>query len=334
MAHEFLMKIRRVSRRRCPPVARMYVKSIDEVVCFVNNNWAIEANIIWHEGIGWLAISLALVVAAVYVQGWRRLVAVDSITTGLPTRLARLSFAVGLLLLGVVLLAPVNALAHHYFFIHVVQQLLLVAWVPGLLMAANPLPVLWQGLPAAWQHVLLDWVQRHREGMRQWQWALAPGTVYVLFTAVYWLWYDPTLHQAMLQYTWLWYLEKVSLLGTALLYWWHVTEALPRFHATLPPIVRVLYVLIGAWPIKLTGAILLFTGASMYAYPEQQSMLLGLDLTANNVGSMIVWTLGGIFYTSTAMLLLRRWLSIEEEKPPLPISHWATREAMRAPGLD
>jgi cytochrome c oxidase assembly factor CtaG len=102
----------------------------------------------------------------------------------------------------------------------------------------------------------------------------------------------------------------------------------------LPPLVHAFYTLAGAWPIKLAGIIVLFSDAALYHYPGAVT-LPGLSTVAGvRLGSMLVWTLGGFGYTLTAFWLMRRWLSRESKKPPLPVSSWSTDDAMRAPGLD
>lgn len=248
------------------------------------------------------------------------------------SRLAAAGAWAALLLLLGVLLPPVNALARRYFFVHALQQLLLVAWIPGLLLAADPLPRLWRRLPRGWRARGLRWLRRHRARLRAWRWLLGPGAAYVGFTAVFWLWHDPALHRLLLRSDALWALEKATLLGTALLYWWHITAAAPRLFAPLPLLVRAGYTLMGAWPIKLTGIVLLFGRQTVYSYPGEVR-LPGLDVTGHGLGAMIVWTVGGIFYTSVALWLVRQWLGGEEQKPPLPLSAWASDEALRVPGM-
>ncbi|MCA9973132.1 MAG: cytochrome c oxidase assembly protein, partial [Anaerolineales bacterium] len=202
--------------------------------------------------------------------------------------------ALALLLLA---LLPLNALARRYFLAHAAQQLLLVGWIPGLLLLADPLPRLWRRLPRAWRAAAWRFVRARRTRLGAWRWVVGPGAAYVGFTAVFWLWHDPALHRLLLRSDALWALEKGTLFGAALLYWWHVAAAAPRLHAPLPLLVRAGYALLGAGPIKLTGIVLLFGREGVYAYPGQLA-LPGLDVDAQGLGSMLVWLLGGVLFTA------------------------------------
>jgi cytochrome c oxidase assembly factor CtaG len=126
-------------------------------------------------------------------------------------------------------------------------------------------------------------------------------------------------------------MEIVTLFTVALLNWWHVTHALPHVHPPMRPVVRVLYALISVWPVKLVGLILLFADRPIYQYPAS-FQFSGLQINDYSLGAMIAWVIGGTVYAVTCILLLRRWLITEEEKPALPESVWATDEAMLAPG--
>ncbi|MCA9996622.1 MAG: hypothetical protein KDE56_12775 [Anaerolineales bacterium] len=67
-------------------------------------------------------------------------------------------------------------------------------------------------------------------------------------------------------------------------------------------------------------------------YP-QTFRFSGLDINDYNVGSMLIWLLGGIVFSTTTILLMRGWLKTEEDKPALPIATWSSDEALAAPGL-
>jgi cytochrome c oxidase assembly factor CtaG len=270
--------------------------------------------------IGRLGITVVITVVAIGYRRGQRQVAAG------PTA-NRLFFAgLGLLLLA--LASPLHQLASQYFSMRVTQHLLLVAWIPALLMAANPLPQLLAGLPEGWR----EWLQGKRPFVEKIRPLTSRGATWIFFVSTFWIWYDPTIHQATLTYPLLRLLEVTLLLSAALLYWWHITAAYPQWHQPLPPLARAAYTLIGATPIKMVGLILLFNPKTAFSYP-QTFHLSGLDINDYNVGSILIWVLGGIVYTATTTLLLRDWLQAEEDKPPLPISTWSSDEALAAPGF-
>ncbi len=85
--------------------------------------------------------------------------------------------------------------------------------------------------------------------------------------------------------------------------------------------------------MKLVGLILLFTTSSIYGYPANITFY-DLQISDQSVGAAIVWAVGGIVFTWTAVLLMRTWLKVEDDKPTLPESLWGTEELMVAPGFD
>lgn len=284
-----------------------------------------------------------LLLAAVYLRGWRRwqqyrltqggsLSGAQLALYRRRTRRALAMFFAGLTLLSLVLLSPLYALSSQFFSMRVAQHLLLLAWIPNLLLSSNPLPVLWQGLPRRvhGRFRTLPVLPEPVAGAARF--VTAPGTALLLFAGAFWLWYDPTLHHATLTRPWLRAIEISTLLGAAGLYWWHITGALPRVHPLLPWWVRVVYTFIGVVAIKALGLIVMFTPAVLYPYP-QDFYISGLRVDDELLGGIVFWVIGGSVFAATALLLIRNWLSLEEEKPGLPESAWATEEAMLAPGL-
>lgn len=267
-----------------------------------------------------------------YGVGWQRQPrgTVDSL---LPKRWRGLSFAAAMLILAVALLSPIHNLATQFFSFHVLQRLLLVAIVPCFFFSGNPLPILFAGLPKHWR-VRLN--QLPYSAPHLWQMLIKvthPVPIWFLFVSTFWLWHDPQIDVLLLDSPWLHRLENVTLLATAVLYWWHIMAASPRLHPAMPPLWRVGYAALGATPVKLVGLILLFTTASIYHYPASITFY-DLQISDQSVGAAIVWAVGGMVFTWTAVLLMRTWLKIEDDKPALPESLWATEEIMLAPGFD
>jgi cytochrome c oxidase assembly factor CtaG len=267
--------------------------------------------------------AVLIIIATIYSRGWRQY------HQERPLR-SHLLFGAGLTILFVALASPLHQLASQYFFARTAQHLLLIAWVPALLLASDPWPILKAGLPQRVKGYL-----RTKQLSPPWQarlrFLIAPGTVWLMLICSFWFWYDPTLHQATLTHPWLRGPEIAMLFTPALLYWWHVTCAAPHWHNQLSLIGRSAFTIAATMPIKIVGLILLFVPNTVYNYP--QSQISGLVFDAESLGGVMVWILGGIVYSWTAVYLAREWLSSEDQKPILPGAIWDTEEAMLAPGL-
>ena len=287
----------------------------------------------WHSGV---VVVVVIAAVAIYARGWLHIrhTALGRARPAPPGASIPdlLLYLGGLALLVLALFSPIHTLATQFFFMRVIQHLLLIALVPCLLLVANPLPVLFRGLPLSWQKWMIARLATTSTFQAKVRHLTAPGTVWILFSSCVWLWYDPNIHQATLDYAWLHRLETGVLFGVALLYWWHITGAWPCLHEPLPPLVRIVYAVVGTWPVKVVGIIVLFTQTQIYNYPAT-IRLTGLHISDQSLGGIIGWVLGGIVFSATATVLMRRWLGGEDEKPALPESVWATDEAMLAPGF-
>lgn len=283
-----------------------------------------------------------LIVAAgyTYVRGRRRLQTEPMAYAG-DDRRSLISFLAGLALLALVVVTPLADLSTRYFSARSLQHMLLVASIPALLVMANPVPSLTLGLPSGLRHRLhglggSPGAPATGPGVRPVPRLLrsitAPGVTLIAFLCICWFWYDPLIHQATLRYGWVHALELLTLFGVSLLNWWHISGVRPRVHGLMPPVVRILYTTISIWPLKIVGLILLFIPTTFYAYPATWRFS-GLNIDDYIFGAMLTWIIGGAAYVMTAILLTREWLSMEEVKPILPESAWATDEAMLAPGI-
>lgn len=297
-------------------------------------------------GLTWTAVfrlAFFLLLAAtafVYVRGWRRLQ--EARPPGTPdssmARRSLFSFMAGLTLLALVVTSPLADYSLRYFSARSLQHMLLVASIPALLVMANPVPALLLGLPDTWRERVL--ASRHQGPLASGQpasnffrWATSPGVTLLAFLCICWFWYDPTIHQATLSLGWVHAIEMMTLLGIALLNWWHISGSWPRPYGLMPPVVRIFYTTISIWPLKIVGLILLFIPTTFYAYPDTWRFS-GLNINDYMFGAMLTWIVGGLAYVITAVLLAREWLGEEEVKPVLPPSAWDTNEKMIAPGID
>ena len=217
-------------------------------------------------------------------------------------------FMASLLVAAVALLSPLHQLASQYFFARVAQHLLLISLFPALLMHSNPWPVLAQG-----------WEPTHRTPLWLKQ-ATSKGTIWFLFVATVWLWYDPTLHALTLSRPWVRAVELTTLILFSQLHWWQITGASPRLHRKLPTLPHIGYTMLGAAPLKIPGLFLLFSLTNSYpAYPNPALWGWVIDpLTSQQIGGMLVWVLGGMVYSTSALRFLSQWFDLEQAKPEQP----------------
>jgi cytochrome c oxidase assembly factor CtaG len=206
------------------------------------------------------------------------------------------------------------------------------------LLIANPMVFMLWGMPDKWRRSTgqaigkgLHRESRWRHGFRQ---ITNPAAAWFLWVIVLIGWHDPNLYNAALRHEWIHNLEHITFFLAAMLFWWHVTGAGPRIHKQFGLIGRIALVVAAIPPGMLLGVALAFSTGVIYTYYEAVPRLWGIDVLADQqMSGFIMWVPGSMMYIVATLILVFRLLSIEEHKPPLPTSVWASKEAARAPGV-
>jgi cytochrome c oxidase assembly factor CtaG len=280
-------------------------------------------------------IVLLLFLGILYGAGWRTLRRKGS-KLAVGWRLA--AYWAGLVLVGIALMSPIDTLSSQFFFMHMIQHLLLIMIAPPLLMVANPFPVVLWGLPDRARRSTGRGLSRLLHRNSRFRHALykltGPGLIWMITIGLLIVWHDPNLYNAALRYEWLHDLEHLSFFLPAVAYWWLVTAAGPRLHKRFSDALRIGYVILAIPPVMLLGIVLSFASQPIYTYYLAVPRIGGLSVMEDQMlGGVIMWVPGSMMYIISALLATAVWLRGEERKPPLPVSTWATKEKMAAPGL-
>ncbi len=281
-----------------------------------------------------IEVLLPLLLAGVlYLRGWLRLhVARGGGQMATGARLA--AYLTGLLVLGLALTSPIDVLGGQFFFMHMIQHLLLVMVVPPLLWLASPLPFGLWGLPAPARRQVGEWLKPKASFRRRLRSLTPPGITWMLFVAALLGWHDPGMYQAALRNDTIHDLEHLSFFLPAMLFWWRVIGAAPHVHKRLSRGARIAYVLGAAPPNMFAGMTIAFSGQLIYSYYAGVPRLWGMSaLDDQRLGGILMWIPGSMMYILAALVFIARWMQEEERKPPLPDAEWATEQALALPGL-
>jgi cytochrome c oxidase assembly factor CtaG len=286
-----------------------------------------------------LRVEVILVLTAIgvfYTHGWCRLRTLPGEQRGrLATRGRLAAYLGGLLILGLALMSPIDVLGGQFFFMHMIQHLLLVMIVPPLLWLASPLPFVMWGVPVQARHQIGKWLRPRSAFRRRLRMLTPPGMAWMLYVAALLGWHDPGAYQAALQSDLIHDLEHLSFFVTAMLFWWHVIQAAPYVHKGLVRGARMAYVLAAVPPNMAAGVTIAFSGEPIYKYYTGVPRLWGMTVMQDQMlGGILMWIPGSMMYIVAALVLISSWLRAEEQKPPLPEAEWATEENMVAPGLE
>ncbi|MCL4869558.1 MAG: cytochrome c oxidase assembly protein [Anaerolineae bacterium] len=267
----------------------------------------------------WEVIIPLLLLAGLYSRGWWVLRGRGRLEGGLVTVWRLAAYWVGLLLLALSLLSPIDTLSSFLFFMHMVQHLFMVMFAPPLLMIANPLPFLLWGLPDRGRvqagRLLNKVIGREAAGRRWVRSLLSPGVTWMLFVIVLWGWHDPFLYNAALQYEWVHNLEHLTFFTTAMLFWWRITGAGPKLHQPLPLLGRAGLAIAGVPPNMILGVFLAFSSTPMYSFYENMPRITRFSVLEDQaLSGLIMWIPGSMMYILAALVMLFVRMKQEEQK--------------------
>ena len=255
---------------------------------------------------------------------------------GAPWRLV--SYWTGLIIAALALLSPIDILGGQFFFMHMIQHLLLIMITPPLLLITNPMPFILWGLPPRLRRLvgqaLSRLLHRHSPFRRAVRAVAAPGVLWLVWVVALVGWHDPVLYNADLRNDFIHDLEHLSFFIAAMIYWWQVTGAGPRLNKQFGLLGRIAFTLAAVPPNMAVGVVLSFVDRAVYTYYLTAPRVWDIDvLIDQKIGGVIMWVPGSMMYLIAALVLIARLLQGETRKPSLPETKWATEENLAAPSI-
>ncbi|MFZ0546206.1 MAG: cytochrome c oxidase assembly protein [Candidatus Promineifilaceae bacterium] len=288
-----------------------------------------------------IEVILVLALAGtIYTRGWLRLRKRTAARQGRNRWQAGavwrpIVYIIGLLVLGLALMSPIDVLGSQLFFMHMIQHIVLVSIVPPLLLSANPLPFFLWGMPGGIRKQFGRLLGRQGKLRLALQKFAGPGTVWVAYVIIYLGWHDPSFYNAALESELVHDLEHISFFGVAMLYWWLILGVGPVVHKPFSAIGRFIFLLMAIPPNMIAGMAIAFSHSPIYPHYEVMPRIWNISVMSDQrLAGVIMWVPGSMMYIMAALVAAARWLQDEEQKPALPESEWATDEAFIAPGLE
>jgi putative membrane protein len=212
--------------------------------------------------------------------------------------------------------APVDILSARYFWVHMVQHLLLLVIIAPLLVLAAPLQPFWLGLPERVRR-LLQPTARWKAGRAVYQlghWLRQPAVACMLMIAGVWVWHWPSLYDLALTneiiHDWC---EHLTFLAVSALFW---TEVIPS-----PPLRPRLghlgqMALIGSAIAQnvILAMLLGFVQVPLYAPYAHLAAAAGGAFTAlqdQQLGAGIMWTFGDVPFVIALAVIFYRWFATQ-----------------------
>jgi putative membrane protein len=260
-----------------------------------------------REPLLWITL---LGVATLYGLGWSRLHH-QGIDAAVPTWRVRW-YGAALLSIGAALLSPIAVFSERLFAIHMVQHLLLLLIAPPLIWLGAPLlPMLW-ALPTSWRRAVASRLGPGRPLYLLGHALAHPVVAVVAYVTVVAIWHVPRFYDAAQGRTVTHDLEHICFFGTALLFWWPIIYP-AQGRRRLSYGMAIPYLVPPFLEGMLIGILVTFADRPLYQTYVEMESTWGLSvLDDQQLGGLIMWVPGGMFFLIPLLGLLARLLHDEE----------------------
>jgi len=253
--------------------------------------WTWDASII-------VPLALAAILYAVgFARLWRR---------GVRGRHARLSgaalFAAGWMVLAFALVSPLHAWGELMLTAHMIEHEAMMIVAAPLLVLARPGPVLLWGLPRFGRRAVAATL-RAGAVAGPWRVVSTPFVATIIHAVAIWVWHAPPLFTAALTNEAVHWLQHLCFFGSALLFWWAVTQTKSYGAAISDLFVTTLHT-------GFLGVLMLVSGRVWYPAQLTDAAHWGLTLIEDQqLAGLIMWIPGGMVYVVAALWLAGIWIS-------------------------
>jgi putative membrane protein len=211
------------------------------------------------------------------------------------------------------LLSPLHALGQRLFTAHMIEHELLMIVAAPLLVLAWPGSAMVWGLPMQWRASVGN-ILHFSAVARSWRLLTQPVAATVLHGVALWAWHMPIFYNAVLTSDGIHWLQHLTFLLTALLFWWPLLRGLDRDRAAG---VAVLCLFLTTLHTGLLGVLLTLSRRPWYPTQSIGAADWGLTpLEDQQLAGLVMWVPAGAIYTLAALALAAVWIGRSHHAKP------------------
>jgi cytochrome c oxidase assembly factor CtaG len=243
--------------------------------------------------------AVLLLVAWIYVRGWRR---ARSFIHHESDSSRLIAFLAGVATLFVALESPLDSFDSIYLAAHMTQHLLLMMVAPPLVLLGHPVLPILQGLPKPFVKEALGPFLTWRPLRRFFSWLTSPPVAWGAFVASTIGWHLPWSYELALRSPFWHGIQHASFFWTGVLFWWFVIEPGPG-KSHWPRWVGIPYLLTSDLLNTAISAALVFSGRLFYPSYAVVHVTRAEAMRDQVIGGLIMWVPGEMIYLIPAFFL-------------------------------
>jgi putative membrane protein len=215
-------------------------------------------------------------------------------------------FLSGWLLLFGALVAPLHWLGERLFAAHMLEHEVLMALAAPFIVVSRPGGAMLWGLPASWRSTVGGAMQG-RAFLAIWRRLTHPAIATAIHGVALWAWHAPLLYNAALRSDVVHWLQHVSFLVTALLFWWALLRGRERERGYGG---AVFYLFLTAAHSGFLGVLIALARREIYPLQTATSGDWGLTaLQDQQLAGLIMWVPAGVVYAAAGLVLAGMWIA-------------------------
>jgi putative membrane protein len=217
-------------------------------------------------------------------------------------------FLLGVALIFMSLVSPLDAAADRLLSMHMLQHVFLTTIGP---------PLVLLGLPPK----LLSPLLQGAKVVKAARFLFNPVTTATLFIVNMWFWHVPPVYVLAVENLWVHVTMHVAFMATGILFWWPVIQPAPET-GRVGDGARLLYLFATGMPMALLAVMFFASGNVIYDYYDRPDPLWNLDpMDDQQIAGLIMGALGELASFVAITWLFFRYLDREEQAaaaPPRP----------------